>query len=147
MSKHLNRPVIARVAVAALTAVHCGMPLRAEAQRSTISIHVSSCLVVAFGHGPQSSTLAGTIVEFEKDGDRALRQIVWRANTPAGTLDLVDAGRFSPRVRIRRSLEQRGAEFRGVPGSCVCIVDGRPSTLLHFRALAQARLQNYAVPA
>jgi hypothetical protein len=82
-----------------------------RAQTATPQLRVTSCEVVVAGYGGQESTGAQMLVRFENISPDTLKTIVWRAKTPAGTIDFTDRGTFSPRVSIYRRPQQLGAKF------------------------------------
>lgn len=81
-------------------------PIRAEPAPPQIKL--SSCVVMATGEGFLSSIAADMRVRFENRSGDTLKTIVWRANTPVGTIDFTDRGTFSPNVSIYRVATHRG---------------------------------------
>lgn len=96
-------------------------------------IKIESCLAIAAGHGDESTTFSGIIVRFKNMTSTTLRQIVWRANTPAGTMDLTDNGVFSPGVSIRNELAQRGSRFHAPMHSTMEAMGPGVCTAIEFR--------------
>lgn len=119
-----------RFLAAVLPALLSSLPVAASQSGAITPIEIESCSAIAFGHGGEGSTLSGIDVRFKNMTDTTLHEIVWRASTPAGTMDLTDTGVFSPTVSIRRQLPRRGSQFHGPmhstmevtgPGVCAAI--------------------------
>ena len=109
------RPV-ARAATGLLAAVApfltaAGAP---AAQPAAPQIHVVSCKVLVAGHGDLDATATRIDVRFEVRS-LPLREITWRAATPAGTVNVTAFGTFSPGVSIYRGIERRGRDYGKFP--------------------------------
>lgn len=90
-------------------ALFCSLPV--SAGPAGTGIKIESCFVLGFGHGDEESTANGMIVRFENTTNTTLRRIVWRASTPAGTIDFTDVGVFSPGLSIQNVLARHGLKF------------------------------------
>lgn len=101
----MARP-IAGLLVLATALLSAAIPLRAET--SPPRIRLQSCVVAAAGEGNIESIAAQMRVRFVNDSLQTLKRIVWRSQTPTGTIDFADAGTFSPGVSIYRHPVYKG---------------------------------------
>jgi hypothetical protein len=102
-------------------------PLSAETSPS--KIRLQSCVVRAVGEGNIESIAAILQVRFVNESAQTLKRIVWRSQTPTGTIDIADTGTFSPGVSIYRHPIYKGKAWKVVrnafqmmgPGLCAVI--------------------------
>jgi hypothetical protein len=100
------------VAFTLFLAVLANSCLTLDAQTAAPPVRVTSCFVMAIGRGDAESLGSQMRVRFENQTDATYETMVWRATTPAGTIDFTDHGTFSPRVSIARDLEIRGSKLK-----------------------------------
>jgi hypothetical protein len=90
----------AMLMVFAAVLLSAATPLSAETSSS--KIRLQSCVLDAFGEGNIDSIAAMLKVRFVNESERTLKRIVWRSQTPAGTIDFADSGTFSPGISVYR---------------------------------------------
>ena len=129
-----------------LLALVWGLPVAADQRADNAPIKIESCYAIAFGHGDERSTLSGIDVRFKNMTNTTLHEIVWRASTPAGTVDLTATGVFSPGASIRKELERRGSGFHGPMHSTMEVVGPGVCTAMEFRD-ANGNVTNEPAPA
>lgn len=122
-----------KVVAVALVAAFCSLAAAANEGAVNTPIKVDSCYALAAGHGGESTTFSGIMIRFRNMTSTTLRQIVWRASTPAGTMDLIDTGVFSPGVSIRTELGRRGSGFHGPLHSTMEVIGPGVCTAIEFR--------------
>ena len=91
-----------------LATLLCNAAVPICAEPSPPRIRLSSCVVSASGEGNLDAMAADLRVRFENESTETLKTIVWRAQTPVGTIDFTSNGTFSPQVSVYRVARHRG---------------------------------------
>jgi hypothetical protein len=102
--------LIAGLLILATALLSAAIPLRAET--SPPRIRLQSCVVRAVGEGNIESIAALMQVRFMNESAQTLKRIVWRSQTPTGTIDIADTGTFSPGVSIYRHPIYKGKAWK-----------------------------------
>lgn len=99
-----------------------------SAETAPSKLRLQSCVLLAAGEGHIDSIAAMLKVRFVNESGQTLKRIVWRSQTPAGTVDIADSGTFSPGVSVYRQPIYKGKAWKAGPfaleimGPGVCTV-------------------------